>query len=219
MQEFINDLSNYLKDNIKNNSKYKDVPIIEDILAKNQLTTGNANAIRWKEDEVITKYAEKMGHQELYFVKDNKKIYWLNNERHFDNDVYTVLKVQNSKIEKIEINKEDMPKNICTNDVFRIENDKYVIDKTATKGLREEIENMAKEIIDKQNLNLNKHRKEGHLYIVTEKVGNSRFLYDLTELSKIEFEEVNFPKDLLNKVAEGTVVRYINGKYEEYAKE
>lgn len=220
MQNFINELSNYLENNQKNNLSFRneEVPIIEDILSKNKLTTGNENSIRWRETDIIKEYAKKSSIDEpMYFVKDNKKTYWLNNEEHYKNDVYTVLKIQNSKIEEIEINKKDMPKDIGINDVFRIQNNNYVIDNHATKELQEEIINMAKEIIDKQNINLEKYRKEEHLYMVTEELGNNRFLLDLTDEHKIEFEEVNIPKDLLNKATEGMVLKYTNGRYEYYS--
>lgn len=220
VQNFINELSNYLENNLKNNLSLKNegVPIIENILSNNNLTTGNKNSIRWNENDVILKYAKQnFNNDSMYFVKDSKKTYWLNNKEHYNNDVYTVLKAENDKIEKMEINKKDMPKDIGVNDVFRIENDNYVIDNLATKELQEEITNMAKEIIDKQNMNLEKYRKEGHLYMVSEELGNNRFLWDLTEVPKIEFEEVNIPKDLLNKATEGMVLKYTNGKYEYYS--
>lgn len=220
VQNFINELSNYLENNIKNNLNYrsKEVPIIEDILSKNNVTTGNENSIRWKLDDVILEYAKQnFSNDSMYFVKDSKKAYWLNNKEHYNYDVYAVLKVENAKIEEIEINKKDMPKDIGVNDVFRIDNNKYVIDTLATKELQEEITNMAKGIIDKQNVNLEKHRKEGHLYMVTKELGNNRFLWDLTNASKIEFEEVSIPKDLLNKATEGMVLQYTNGKYEYYS--
>ena len=86
-----------------------------------------------------------------------------------------------------------------------------------TKELQENIKDMAKEILDKQNINLDKHRKEGHLYVVTEELGNNRFLWDLTDASKTEFEEVDIPKDLLSKATEGIVLKYNNGKYEYYS--
>lgn len=220
VQNFINELSNYIENNINNNSSFGNggVPIIEEILSKNKVTNGNENSIRSKLNEVISKYAEQnFNNDSMYFVKDSKKIYWLNNKRHYNNDVYTVLKVQNSKIEEMEISKKDMPKDIRINDVFRIEDGKYVIDNIATKELQEEIINMAKEIIDKQNANLEKYRKDGHLYMVTEEMGNNRFLRDLTGETKIEFEEVDIPKDLLNEATEGVVLKYANGRYEYYS--
>lgn len=220
VQNFINELSNYLENNLKNNSGFskEEVPIIEDILSKNNLTTGNENAIRSNENDVILEYAKQhFNNDSMYFVKDNKKTYWLNNEKHYNNDVYTVLKVENSEIEEMEISKMDMPKEIGVNDVFRIEKDQYIMDDLATKELQEGIANMAKEIIDKQNINLEKSRKEGHLYMVTQELGNNRFLWDLADAPKNEFEEVNIPKDLLNKATEGMVLQYTNGRYEYYS--
>lgn len=220
VQNFINELSNYIENNQKNNLTFKNegIPIIEDILSKNNLTTGNQNSIICNENDVILKYTNQNFYNEsIYFVKDSKKAYWLDNKEQYNNDVYTVLKVKNSEIEEMEISKKDMPKDIGVNDVFRIENGNYVLDSIATEELQEEITNMAKEIIDKQNINLEKYRKEGHLYVVTEELGNNRFLCDLTEKSKIEFEEVNIPKDLLNKATEGIVLKYTNGKYEYFS--
>lgn len=220
VQNFINELSNYLENNQKNNLTFKNegIPIIEDILSKDNLTTGNQNSIICKENDVILKYAnQNFNNDSMYFVKDSKKAYWLDNKEQYNKDVYTVLKVKNDEIEEIEINKKDMPKDIGVNNVFRIENGNYVLDSIATEELQEEITNMAKELINKQNVNLEKYRKEGHLYVVTEELGNNRFLCDLTEKSKIEFEEVNIPKDLLNKATEGIVLKYTNEKYEYFS--
>lgn len=220
VQNFINELSNYLESNLKNNLNLnnKEAPIIENIISKNNLTTGNKNSIICNENDVILKYAEKnFSNDTMYFVKDRKKAYWSNNEKHYNNDVYTVLKAENNKIEEIEISKKDMPKEIGVNDVFKIENGNYVVDNVATQELQEAIINMAQEIIDKQNINLAEHRKDGHLYMVTEEIGNNRFLWDLTDTPKSEFEEVDLPKDLLEKATQGIVLKYINGCYEYYS--
>ena len=217
MKNFMNELSNYIKNG---NNREDDISIIDDILGSNNLTTVNKRSIIWNEDDVILKYAEKLGNNEpLYFVKDSKKAYWLHNEEHYNNDVYSVLKIQNGKVEEIEIDKKDMPRNVGVNDVFRIKNNDYVVDSVATKELREEIMEMAQEIIDKQNMKLSEHRQEGHLYRVTEELGNNRFLRDITISSKTEFEEVDIPKELLDEAVEGTVLRYTDGKYEIYSDE
>ena len=101
------------------------MPIIEDILSKNNVTTGNENTIRWKFNDVILEYAKKnFKNESMYFVQDNKTKYWKNNEEHYNNDFYSVLKVENNQIEKIEISKKDIPKNIGVNDVFRIKEER-----------------------------------------------------------------------------------------------
>ena len=216
VKNFINEMSNYLENNL--NFKSEEIPIIEEILSKNNLTTGNKNTIIWKERDIILEYVEKFRNDKsIYFVKDSKKTYWLDNKKHYDNDVYKVLKIENSKIEEVEISKKDMPKNIGINDVFTIENGSYICDNVATKELKKEIINMTKEIIDRQNINLDKHRKEGHLYLVTEKLNNNLFLWDLIDSPKIEFEEVNISENLSNSIRAGMVLKYINGKYEYYS--
>lgn len=216
MQSFISELGKFLENSF--NNKEIQMPIIEDILSKNNLTTGNENAIRDNINDIILEYAEKNFKSEtMYFVQDSKKTYWKNNERQYDNSVYSVLKVENNQIEQIEIDKKNMPKDIGVNDVFTIKENEYVINTVATEELLKEIETMANKIIDKQNANLASYRKEGHLYMVSEEIGDNRFLYDLTDKSNVEFEEVDIPKDVLDKATEGAVLKYTNGTYEYYS--
>ena len=208
VQNFMKELSNYLENNNQNNVNYanEELPIIEDILSKNNFTTGNKNAIKWNLDDVVLKYSQKNSiNDEIYFIKGNK-----------DNS-YDVLRAKNGKIEEIELSKKIIPSEVKINDVLKMNNNNYVIDNVATKELQEDIKNMAKGILDKQNINLSKHRKEGHLYVVTEELGNNRFLWDLTDAPKTEFEEVDIPQDLLNKATEGMILKYVNGKYEYYS--
>ena len=194
------------------------MPIIEDILSKNNVTTGNENVIRWKFDDVVLEYAKQnFNNESMYFVKDSKKIYWSNNEKHYNNNVCSVLKVENNKVDEIEISKKNMPENIGVNDVFREKGGKFIVDDFATAELQEKIKCMAEGIINKQNANIESYRKEGHLYMVSEELGNNRFLWDLTDVPKFEFEEDDIPKDLLGKAVEGSVLRFTNGTYEYYS--
>lgn len=216
VQNFIDELSKYLENNI--GKERKQMPIIEDILSENNVTTGNENAIRLKFNDAILEYAKQnFNNESMYFVRDDKTKHWANNEEHYNNNFYSVLKVEKNQIKEIEINKKDMPKDIGVNEVFRIKDNKYIIDNFATEELQKEIKNMAEEIINKQNAKLNNYRKEGHLYMVSGELGNNRFLWDLTDTPKIEFEEVDIPKNVLDKATEGAVLKYINGTYEYYS--
>lgn len=215
-QRFMKELSQHLGK--KTSEDRLDMPIIEDILSKNNVTTGNENVIRWKFDDVVLEYAKQnFNNESMYFVKDSKKIYWSNNEKHYNNNVCSVLKVENNKVDEIEISKKDMPENIGVNDVFREKGGKFIVDDFATAELQEKIKCMAEGIINKQNANIESYRKEGHLYMVSEELGNNRFLWDLTDVPKFEFEEVDIPKDLLGKAVEGSVLRFTNGTYEYYS--
>lgn len=215
-QRFMKELSQHLGK--KTSEDRLDMPIIEDILSKNNVTTGNENVIRWKFDDVVLEYAKQnFNNESMYFVKDSKKIYWSNNEKHYNNNVCSVLKVENNKVDEIEISKKNMPENIGVNDVFREKGGKFIVDDFATAELQEKIKCMAEGIINKQNANIESYRKEGHLYMVSEELGNNRFLCDLTDVPKFEFEEVDIPKDLLGKAVEGSVLRFTNGTYEYYS--
>lgn len=215
-QRFMKELSQHLGK--KTSEDRLDMPIIEDILSKNNVTTGNENVIRWKFDDVVLEYAKQnFNNESMYFVKDSKKIYWSNNEKQYNNNVCSVLKVENNKVDEIEISKKNMPENIGVNDVFREKGGKFIVDDFATAELQEKIKCMAEGIINKQNANIESYRKEGHLYMVSEELGNNRFLCDLTDVPKFEFEEVDIPKDLLGKAVEGSVLRFTNGTYEYYS--
>ena len=212
VENFIKQLSNYLEENVKLNNLEQ--PIIEEILKANKLTTGNENQIIWNLDEVVEKYAkENYNNEAIYFIKDNKKIYWQNNKKNYDDSFLTALKVENGEVEELEIKKSDTLKNITVNDVVKIYDGEFIVDSIATKELKDEIKKMADDIIEKQNEELNKYRKENHLYIVCEEIGKNRFLKDITEKSDFEFEEVNIDENLLDKVTEGTIIKFEDGKY------
>mgnify|MGYP004626530297 FL=1 len=212
VQDFINDLTSYLE------NKNEEKPILEEILSKNNITTANENSIRWKMDDVILDYAkENFKDETMYFVNDNKKIVWKNNKKDYNNDILSILKVENNKIEEIGIEKSKLKEKLSINDVFKIENDEAIIEKIATKELKDRILEMANEIIEKQNNNLSNYKKEGHLYVVKEEIGNNRFLKDITEDKNTEFEEVDIPKEILDKAVEGSVLKYTNGKYEYFS--
>ncbi len=210
-KSFSKELLDYLENTKerKQKNQNEERPIIDQIISNNNLTTGNKNSIIWNENNIILEYANENF--------NNKKIYWLKNKKHYNNDIYSVLKVENNKIVEVEMRKEDVPREIRINDVFQIEDDKYIFDSMSTKELKKEITKMAEKIIDKQNKNLEKYRKEGHLYVITEEIGNNRFLKDLSNSSKTEFEEIDIPRDLLDKATEGMVLKYNNGKYEYYS--
>lgn len=81
---------------------------------------------------------------------------------------------------------------------------------TNTKEISETTENTLDE-------NVEKHRKEGHLYLVTEDRNNEIYLWDFTDKPKYEFKEVITSKELLSVAKEGAMLQYKNGKYELYS--
>ena len=216
MNNFLNELSNYLKNNLNHNNGQ--VPLLNHILSNNKLTTANENCLREKFDETLIQFAkDNFKNDTMYFVQDNKKSYWSNNSKQYDNDVYSVLKIRGNDIEEIDINKNDIDAEISINDIFSIKNGKYIVENVLTQDFKDAINDVTAEIIKKQNKELSDSRKDGHLYMVSEEVKNNRFLIDLTDNSDFEFEEVDIPEELLSKATEGMVLKYSNGTYEYFS--
>jgi len=68
-----------------------------------------------------------------------------------------------------------------------------------------------------KNIQINKNRKEGHLYLVTEDRGNEIYLWDFTDKPKNEFKEIISSEELLSVAKEGAMLQFKNGKYELYS--
>ena len=94
--------------------------------------------------------------------------------------------------------------------------------KDVTKNLNQNKDNNGEKGIDDKEHSLdegvNKHRKEGHLYLVTEDRNDEIYLWDFTEKSKVEFKEIIDSEELLSVAKEGAMLQYRNGKYELYSK-
>ena len=85
-------------------------------------------------------------------------------------------------------------------------------DKDNNNGANEQIPYSQENVIDK-----NEHRKEGHLYLVTEDRLGEVYLWDFTDKPKHEFKEVFSSDDLLNVAKEGAMLQYKNGNYSLYS--
>ena len=63
------------------------------------------------------------------------------------------------------------------------------------------------------------HRKEGHLYFVTEDRDNEIYLWDFTDKPKHEFKETITSEELLCVAKEGAMLQYKDGKYQLYSQD
>lgn len=72
-------------------------------------------------------------------------------------------------------------------------------------------------ILEEIDTDLQKNRKEGHLYLVTEDRNNEIYLWDFTDKPKHEFKEIVSSEELLSIAKEGAMLQYKNGKYELYS--
>lgn len=181
--------------------------ILEEIQSKNKVSFASKNSMKNKRSEILKNFANKTG--DFSFVVKKSE----------ENNTYTVFNFRNGKKTVLDLTKKDMPANATVNSVLRLQNDNYVLDKSTTKLVIEEITRMANRILELQNKQLSEFRKERHLYMVEEDRLDSIYLLDLTDESMGVLEEVDFPEDLKSIATEGTVFQYINGKYEFYSRD
>lgn len=113
----------------------------------------------------------------------------------------------------------ELPKEAGVNSILRLRNGKYVLDEKTTLEARDKITDMANDILNKQDEVLKDYRKEGHVYMVSEDVNDKIYLWDITDKPAYEIEEVDFPKELLNKAKEGALFQYVNGEYSFFSDE
>lgn len=114
---------------------------------------------------------------------------------------------------------ENLAKDIKSNDTiknFMEELTDFLSNKTSSQS-KDSTTEMSTDKDVTLNKTLNKNRKEGHLYLVTEDRGNEIYLWDFTDKPKHEFKEIISSEELLSIAKEGAMLQYKNGKYELYS--
>ncbi len=188
-EKFINELENFLEKK-------------DEIQESRQVSLISKNKIRNQQSVIIQQYADK----------ENATLYYVNNQ--LENGKYRIEKYSNNKRENLQIEKEELPSDIEINTVMQMKDGKYQIDQELTEKIAQDIKKCTKQILDEQDKKLEEYRQEGHSYKITENRNNRVFIWDITTMPSIEIEAVDFPKELKEKVTEGTIVIYKNGKYE-----
>ena len=161
-------------------------------------------------DEIIKEYANK--------ISDSSEVYFVSTKSKSDNK-YIVFKYENNNESTIKLTEDEIPTNSGVDSILRKESGQYILDKEGTEYVQNKIREMIDKILEEQNRNLEGYRKEGHLYIVEEDINNRIYLKDLMSTVNYVFEEVEFPKQLINEAREGTVFRYENGQYTFYSRD
>lgn len=202
VKDFIKDLLICL-DNYKTN---ENLGILEQIQQKNKVSTISQNKMLKMQNEILKEYAKKTSNN-IYFISSKSKT----------DNTYTIFKYQGNKETTLQVHKKQIPIDTKVNSVLIKENGKYILDNQGTKYVKSKVHEMANEILKEQNQNLNKFRKEGHLYMVEEDINNRIYLLDLSDKSNCVLEEVDFPQELIKKATEGSVFKYQNGKYVFYS--
>lgn len=187
----------------KGRSNVNDVTLLEKIKEENKTSLNSSIKMNKAKNEIIKTYVKDILNKgELYYVLDETNI----------EGIYTVLRYVSNDSQRFEMFEMDLPEGAGVNTVLRLNGDRYVIDREATRKINDEILKSAYKILKDQNEYLKNCRIEGDLYCVTNDSGERVFLTNLK--TKEEFEEVDFPKGLFECTTLGTVVRFDNDSYE-----
>lgn len=188
----------------------KNVPKEYSLLQKAQenknITTETRDKMHLERSKILKQYAkETEAEGDLYYIYSKK-----NNE-----NIYLVSK-QGEERNIIELERSELPKGAKVDSILRTKNGKYTLDEQGTKEISNQINKMIDKLLEEQSHDLEEKRIEGNLYEVIENSSNIVSLIDITEDSKNGecFEEINISNEVIEQIAEGTILQYINGKYQ-----
>ena len=179
VQNFINELSNYLENNNSNNIEYKWNNLISEdlILYDNKIISKFKNEMLILRNNILQKYADD--------TKELGDMYYIYNTSENEKNAYNICiynQNTNNKIITKEIEK--LPEGATLGSVLRKLNEKFILDTEAAKKVAQEINIMIKEKIEEQNKYLDSKRIDGHIYEVGEKYSERIWLYDLEKDTK-----------------------------------
>lgn len=201
MEEFINDLSEYL-----NNSKEKETQkftTLDEIEKTYKLNRTSQSELRKQTKEILQQIAnEKSQDEPIYYIS------WKNAFKDkYEIETYS----KDGATSEFWIEGSELPKNATVNDILKKENNKFVIDNDATSKFLEKATECAKNLLEKQEKNVAQYREEDCLYYVIDSDLEVVHLKNLNN-NKI-FEETNLPDDIKKVVFKDCILRYKNGKY------
>lgn len=204
VQNFVKELGECLENKLSDNERNK-IPLVQRILDGRILTTRYRDEINIQRHDIINNYSKEHSEQGEFYYVYNKR----------SNNTYGIVSHKNGEDGvNIGIKESQLPEGAGVDSVLREKNGKYILDEIATEELQEELTEMINRLLEQQNNELKEQRVEGHLYEFVEKSGDTVWLIDKTKNDGNCFEEIDFPSDVLDKVTEGSVFQYINGKYQ-----
>lgn len=211
LQNFIEDLNNFLEKNNNTNkySKYwNEQKFLEDNVSATIGISRRANDITYKKelsqavDESILELAQKEGTLYRKKFKPNGPT---------NNPIYKVDKFENGKIEHLFFPSDKVPKGFDNNDIiFQYKEDGTIkIRMDLKEKIVQEASKKAEYLKEKENEKALDYKKDGHVYSVLEDDGYI-YLKDLTEEREYILEDIDFIVDCYQ--GEGKY-KVINGEY------
>lgn len=167
-----------------------------------KVITEYRDKIRIERNKILNEYAiQTKDKGEMYYVYDEKDTFLL------------CVCDENRSHEVISVEKNNLPDDIEVGSVLRMENDNYILDIQGTNDIKLILDEKTNQLIQEQNEYLKGFRKEGHIYEVSE-IGEDRlWLFDLTENSGEEIEEIEIGLEILDSIKPEDKLIYEDGVY------
>lgn len=209
VQNFMNELSNYLEKNLSNNNfssnSWIDLSNDDLTIFDTKITTKFRDEMLVERNNILQNYAKNINDaDDIFYIysinSNNKNSYNLYNCR--TNDIVTK-------------SIDDLPNGSELGSILSYKSGSFILDNEATEMLGNEIISMIKDKIIEQNDFLANNRIEGHIYEVGEKSSGRVCLYDLNSVNggSDGIEEVEFPATLYDRVDENDRVVFRDGEY------
>ena len=202
IQNFINELANYLATNLNQNKEVDSFLSIDEIEQKYNLTAQSSIKLQNQRDEIIKDYLQNSTEESLYFVTYKNEA----------NNNYTISQYnKEGENTSFGLAGEELPKDVKKDVILKKEDEKFVVDYQATETIMNKISDCAEKLAQEQNTKLNKSREENGLYQVVDISSNGVYLQNMS--NNQVFEEVDIPKELLKQLGNDYILRYKNGTY------
>lgn len=108
-----------------------------------------------------------------------------------------------------------LPTGIEKNDVLRKINNEFIIDKQATKKIKQETKLAIQELQLEEQEFLKENRKDGDLYQIVSSTDYNDIFWKLKNLNtNEEFSESQINPQLVNKIKENLILKRVNGQYQ-----
>ena len=202
IQEFLKELGNYLKSS-KDHYNNKEEDIVD---KESKMVTEYRDEFYLKRNNILINYANKsLGNGQMYYIySKNSK----------DSNMYNLCICEEGRSHiVIEENIDKLPKGANLETVLRKKNGSYILDDDATMDVKAKIEELKNRILEEQERYLKENRIEGNIYELSEKAKDRVWLFNITNNNQEVFEEIEFPKELLEEAKEGDKFLFKEGKY------
>ena len=209
VENLINELQNYLKQNSSNTIKKEDITLCNFIGNENKIITIYRDKMLIERANILHEYAKQ--------TLDKGGMYYIYSKNSVMEEVYNLCDCEEGKSNNvIEVKSNDLPNGAKVGDILRKIGDSYILDEETTNEITEEINYMKDKLLEEQKVFLESKRIEGHIYEIYENNVDRAWLFDITSDSSEEIEEIDFPEELLKDAKEGDLFIYKDGEYQKY---